>query len=174
MNVALITAGGSGQRMHQDIPKQFLNVFDKPIVIYTLEAFEKHPDIDAIIVACLDGWQEILKAYAKQFHIKKLKWVVTGGENGQESIYNCIKVLEKECKQDDTVVIHDGNRPLVSGDIISDSIAKSKKYGSAVAAIPCTEAILMTDDRMKSEKSIPRDKLMRTQTPHAFPLKEII
>ena len=83
MNVALIIAGGSGTRMHQDIPKQFLNVYDKPVIIYTLEAFQKHPDIDAIEVVCLDGWHEILWAYAKQFNISKLKWVISGGENGQ-------------------------------------------------------------------------------------------
>ena len=90
VNVALIIAGGSGQRMNQDIPKQFINVYDKPVIIYTLEAFQKHPNIDAIAVVCLDGWQEILRAYAKQFNIFKLKWIYTGGENGQESIKNGI------------------------------------------------------------------------------------
>ena len=88
MNVALLTAGGSGQRMHQDIPKQFINVYDKPVIIYTLEAFQKHPDIDAIQVVCLDGWLEILLAYAQQFKITKLIDVVPGGESNQASIRN--------------------------------------------------------------------------------------
>ena len=80
MNIALITAGGNGTRMHQDIPKQFLNVNNKPIIVYTMEAFQNHPDIDAIEVVCLDGWHQILEAYAKQFNITKLVGIVSGGK----------------------------------------------------------------------------------------------
>ena len=94
MNIALIIAGGSGQRMHQDIPKQFLNVFDKPVIIYTLEAFQKHPDIDVIAVVCIEGWGNVLDAYAKQFGIDKLKHIVPGGDNGQSSILNGLFELE--------------------------------------------------------------------------------
>ena len=94
MNVAIIIAGGSGSRMHQDIPKQFINVYDKPVIIYTLEGFQRHPEIDAIEVVCLDGWHDILKAYARQFNIDKLKWVVSGGKTGQESIRNGVYHLE--------------------------------------------------------------------------------
>lgn len=83
MNVALIIAGGTGARMRQEIPKQFLNVNDKPVVIYTLEAFQSHPDIDKIGVVCVDGWHDILKAYARQYRIDKLDWVVSGGENAR-------------------------------------------------------------------------------------------
>ncbi len=75
MNVAMIIAGGSGQRMHQDIPKQFLNVYDKPVIVYTMEVFQLHPDIDKICVVCIEGWEEVLKAYARQFGITKLEWV---------------------------------------------------------------------------------------------------
>jgi len=87
-NIAIIIASGSGKRMWQDIPKQFLNVYDKPILLYTLQSFEEHPQIDAIEVVCLDGWHDILKAYCKQFNITKLKWVISGGETAQESIRN--------------------------------------------------------------------------------------
>ena len=90
MNIGLIIAGGYGNRMQQDIPKQFINIYDKPIIIYTLESFQKHPQIDAIEVVCLEGWTDVLKAYAKQFNIDKLRWVVTGGKTGQESIRNGI------------------------------------------------------------------------------------
>lgn len=174
MNIALITAGGCGTRMKQDIPKQFINVNDKPVIIYTLEAFQKHPDIDAIIIACLSGWHEIMKAYIKQYHITKLKWIVEGGENGQQSIFNCLKKLKEECSREDIVVIHDGNRPLVSGEVISDCIVKCHLYGSGVACIPCTEATLETNDRNSSIKSISRDILVRTQTPHAFTLEKLL
>ena len=84
MNIAIIIAGGSGSRMGQDIPKQFINVYDKPVLIYTLESFQRHPQIDAIEVVCIDGWHDILWAYAKQFNIYKLKWVISGGKTGQE------------------------------------------------------------------------------------------
>ena len=86
MTVAIIIAGGSGKRMRQEIPKQFINVNDKPVLIYTLEAFEKHPEVDKILVVCIEGWQDILSAYARQNHITKLEWIVSGGETGQESI----------------------------------------------------------------------------------------
>jgi 2-C-methyl-D-erythritol 4-phosphate cytidylyltransferase len=174
MNIALIIAGGSGQRMHQDIPKQFLNVEDKPIVIYTLEAFQSHPDIDAIVVVCIDGWHEILRAYAKQFNITKLHTIVSGGRNGQESIRNGLMAIRKDFKPEDFVLIHDAIRPMVSEEIISDCIEKCKLYGSAIASIPCAEAMLETNDKCSSISSYDRDKLMRTQTPQAFQLKKLL
>ncbi|MFU0799094.1 MAG: putative 2-C-methyl-D-erythritol 4-phosphate cytidylyltransferase [Xylanivirga thermophila] len=174
MNIALIIAGGSGQRMHQDIPKQFINVKDKPVIIYTLEAFQKHPDIDAIQVVCLDGWHEILIAYAKQFNITKLVSVVSGGKNGQASIKNGIFAIKEKFNNEDIVLVHDAIRPMVSSEIISDNIAKCKLYGSAIAAIPCTEAILETENKKTSNSIYDRDKLMRTQTPQAFPLGKLI
>ena len=96
MNVGLLIAGGSGQRMNQDIPKQFLNVNDKPVIVYTLEAFQKHPNIEKICVVCIEGWEEVLRAYAKQFGITKLSWVVKGGSTGQESIKNGIWAMKDE------------------------------------------------------------------------------
>ena len=90
MNIALIIAGGRGMRMGQEIPKQFLTVNDKPVIAYTMEAFQKHPDVDAIAVVCVDGWESILAAYARQYGITKLKHIIPGGENGQGSIRNII------------------------------------------------------------------------------------
>jgi 2-C-methyl-D-erythritol 4-phosphate cytidylyltransferase len=174
MNIALIIAGGSGQRMNQDIPKQFLNVNDKPIIIYTLAAFQKHPDIGAIAVVCVDGWHDVLRAYAKQFGITKLKWIFHGGENGQSSIRNGIHGLAKECDKQDTVLIHDANRPMVSTEIISGCIATCRLHGSGIAAIPCAEAMLVTQNGRSSGATIHRDTLRRTQTPHAFPLEKLV
>ena len=94
MNIAIIIAGGSGQRTGQDIPKQFINVYDKPILIYTLEGFQKHPQIDEIGLVCLDGWHDVVRAYAKQFNIDKLKWIISGGETAQESIREGVYYLE--------------------------------------------------------------------------------
>jgi len=174
MNIALIIAGGNGIRMHQDIPKQFINVNNKPIIIYTLEAFQNHPDIDAIEVVCIDGWHDILMAYAKQFNIDKLTWIVSGCKCGQESIKKGLLDIKSKFHEDDVVLIHDAIRPLVSQEIISDNIVKCKKYGNAITAIPCAEAMLKTEDRIYSNSQIDRNKLMRTQTPQAFILKEIL
>lgn len=176
MNIAMIIAGGKGVRMNQDIPKQFLNIHDKPVIVYTLQAFQKHPEIDAIMVVCLDGWQEILKAYTHQFNITKLKWIVTGGENGQESIFNGIKELEKECNQEDLVLVHDGIRPNISQEIISNCIAECRLHGSAITVIPCAEAMLLREEEKggSAKALVSRDSLARTQTPQAFPLSKLL
>ncbi|SEG46606.1 2-C-methyl-D-erythritol 4-phosphate cytidylyltransferase [Butyrivibrio sp. Su6] len=171
--VALIIAGGTGARMHQDIPKQFLTVNEKPVIVYTLEAFQNHPEIDSIAVVCVDGWEQMLLAYAKQFNITKLEHIVKGGDNGQGSIRNGVYELEKFFDKDDIVLIHDAIRPMVSAEIISDCIMKTKQYGNAITAIPCAEAMLTTDDGVVSEESYSRDKLKRTQTPQGFKLGEI-
>lgn len=168
MNIALVLAGGSGKRTEQDIPKQFMNVFDKPVIIYTLETFQKHPDINGIIVSCLEGWEEILQAYARQYGIEKLKWVVSGGENGQSSARKALLELQKVCSKEDIVLIHDAVRPMVSADIISDCIVTCKKYGSGLSAIHCQETIMRTDDGVCGEESIHRDDIMRVMTPQAY------
>lgn len=171
--IALIIAGGSGNRMHQDIPKQFLTVNEKPVIVYTLEAFQAHPEIDAIAVVCIEGWEHVLQAYAKQFNITKLKHVVPGGENGQGSIRNGVYELEKLYDKDDIVLIHDAIRPMVSAEIISDCITKTRKYGNAITVIPCAEAMIQTEDAIVSTGSYPRDRLKRTQTPQGFKIGDI-
>jgi 2-C-methyl-D-erythritol 4-phosphate cytidylyltransferase len=171
--VALLIAGGSGHRMGQDIPKQFLTVNEKPVIVYTLEAFQKHPEIDSIGVVCLDGWENVLRAYARQFNISKLDYIFPGGDCGQASIRNGLFGLEKVFQSDDIVLIHDAIRPMVSADIISDCIVKTKKYGNAITVIPCAEAMLETEDGKESVGLYPRDQLKRTQTPQGFRLGEI-
>lgn len=172
-NIALIIAGGSGNRMHQDIPKQFLTVNERPVIIYTLEAFEQHPEIDAIGVVCIDGWEQVLWAYAKQFNISKLQHVIKGGKNGQDSIRNGVMELEKHYQAEDLVLIHDAIRPMVSAEIISDCIRVAREYGNATTVIPCAEAMLQTEDGIRSTGSYPRDRLKRTQTPQAFKIGDI-
>lgn len=173
MNIGMIIAGGSGHRMRQEIPKQFINVNDKPIIIYTLEAFENHPDIDEIGVVCIEEWQNVLKAYAKQYHITKLKWIIQGGENGQASIRNGVMEAEKRYSPDDILLIHDAIRPMVSSEIISDCIIQCNKYGSAISVVPCNTAVLHKDNDEWSENVIRRDELALTQTPQAFNIKTI-
>lgn len=172
-NIGLLIAGGSGNRMHQDIPKQFLTVNDRPVIVYTLEAFEKHPEIDVIAVVCILGWEQVLWAYAKQFNITKLKYIIPGGKNGQDSIRNGVFELEKYFTSDDLVLIHDAIRPMVSAEIISDNIRVAMEYGNAITVIPCAEAMLQTDDGIEADSSYPRDRLKRTQTPQAFRIGDI-
>lgn len=173
MTIALITAAGVGSRMGQDIPKQFLHIYDKPVIIYTLEAFQNHPEVDVIAVVCLEEWKPVLRAYSRQFNITKLQHIVQGGASGQESIRNGLFELERHFDGDSIVLIHDGNRVNVSSEIISDCIVKVRQYGNAIPCIPCAEAIMETDDGVVSSTLLPRERLKRTQTPHGFVLRDI-
>lgn len=172
-NIALIIAGGSGKRMGLDIPKQFYNINNKPVIIYTLEAFEKNPLIDKIEVVCIDGWEDFLKKYAEQYNISKLSWIVKGGETGQESIRNGVYNLADKCKPDDTIIIHDGVRPLIDDEILSDVIVKCEKYGNGVSSMPYNEQIFIKSDDVSTTKYIPRETLMRVVTPQAYKLDKL-
>lgn len=176
MIVAVLTAAGTGSRMGQNIPKQFMHIENKPIIIHTMEAFQNHPSVDAIAVATLPAWIDVLKAYAAQFNIIKLRWVVTGGNTGQESICNALNKVKEDLQDDSTIImVHDGNRCMVSSEIISDSLATFKEHGSAVAAIPCVEAVFRSEDKgVSSVISIPREQLFRTQTPHTYTLGKLL
>ena len=176
MNIALIIAGGSGNRMGQDIPKQFINVYDKPVIIYTLDGFQNHPMIDAIEVVCLDGWHDVLWAYAHQFNISKLKWVVSGGETGQESIRNGVYNLEGKVDDDDIVIVHDGIRPLVEDEVLTDVINTASKYGNGVTSLPYNEQIFIVnpDDISTTKQFIPRETIRRVSTPQAYRFKRLL
>lgn len=173
MNIALILAGGSGQRMGQEIPKQFLTVNEKPVIIYTLENFEKCEKIDEILVVCIDGWQHVLRAFAKQFDIKKLKFIIEGGTTAQESIKKGVDKLFSEYGGGHNVVIHDGIRPLVDESVLDDVIEKCKKYGNAVTSMPYNEQIFIKSDEATTNKYIPRETLRRVSTPQAYKLGKL-
>ena len=168
--IAIIIAGGTGHRMGQDIPKQFINVYDKPVIIYTLEGFQKHPLVDSIVVVCIDGWHDVLRAYAKQFSITKLVDIISGGESGQESIRNGVYALEGKCSDDDIVIIHDGIRPLVDAEVLTDVIQVAKEKGNAVTSMPYNEQIFIvnSDDEKTTKKFVPRETLRRVSTPQAY------
>ncbi|MCQ2163632.1 MAG: 2-C-methyl-D-erythritol 4-phosphate cytidylyltransferase [Bacteroidales bacterium] len=175
MNIALLTAGGTGNRMGQDIPKQFMCIDNQPVIIYTLQAFQHHPEIDSIAVVCLSGWDVILQAYANQYNITKLKWIFEGGSSNQESIYNGIQGLKNAgCSESDIVLVHDGVRPLVDPRIITENIAVCKEYGYAVTGMTCKEAIMELIDNTVVNIDIPRERLVRTQTPHTYALGTLL
>ncbi len=175
MNIAVIIAGGSGSRMGQSIPKQFITIHDKPVLVYTLEGFQNHPMIDAIEVVCIDGWQEVVSAYARQFSIDKLKWMVTGGNTGQESIRNGVFYLEGKCADNDIIVIHDGIRPLVDEFVLTDVIDTAREKGNAVTSMPYNEQIFIVNqaDPTTTSKYIPRETLRRVATPQAYKFSKL-
>lgn len=166
MNVAILTAAGVGTRLGQEVPKQFLSIDDKPLIVYSLEKFQRHPDIDAIAVVCLKGWEGMLEAYARQFEITKLRWIFLGGATGMQSIQNAVFGLEKDLKPDDIVLVQDGIRVNTSQRIISDCIRMTKEKGVAIAAIPIAEAPFYVEGDQVT--GLDRRKLLRSQTPHGI------
>lgn len=173
MNVAIITAAGVGSRMDKLIPKQFIEIENKPLIIYTLQKFQNCNQIDSIILVCLDGWKDYMKELTETYNLTKVGHIVSGGKTGQDSIYNGLQTAKTHYDNDSIIIIHDGNRPLVSNDIIVEGINVCKKKGNAVAYVPCQEVMLLTDDKEKSTKQIDRSLLVRTQTPHVFRLDDL-
>lgn len=174
MNVALILAGGMDPTFQMRVPKQFVNVFNRPVIVYTLEAFQKHKDIDAIMVACLNGWQEMVNAYARQFNVDKLKWIVSGGDDGQASARIGILALKDLCRADDVIILHDSIRPFVSEDIITDSIRVCRIHGMGVAAVRTMDTVMRTKDGRVGTESISRYSIIRVQTPQAYRMDRLL
>ena len=170
MNVALILAGGVDPRFQMAIPKQFVIVENRPIIVYTLQVFQNHPQIDKIIVSCLHGWKEMVQAYAKQFDITKMAEIVEGGSDAQESIRKGIQWIKENGRDDDLVVIHDAIRPLVTNDLISDSIKSCREYGMGVAAVRSMDTVMLTEDGVNGQENISRDSIRRIQTPQTYRL----
>ena len=177
MNVALIFAGGSGTRMKTSgIPKQFLEVNGEPIIIHTLEHFEHHPQIDAICVVCIESWIKRLNKYLKRFEIEKVIGVVPGGKDGQESIRNGLNCIRDHFKgvEDIIVLIHDGVRPLINEQLISDNIASVKANGSAVTVAPAIETIVRINDERKLTDVVDRSRCYIARAPQSFYLKDVL
>ena len=176
MNTALIFAGGSGIRMNTTgLPKKFLKVNDKPIIIHTIDHFEENPEIDVICVVCIDGYIDYLEKSLKKFNIQKVKMIVPGGKDGQESIYNGLKALhEAYGDQEDTIVlIHDGVRPLINTKLISDNIACVKKHGTAITVAPASETIITVKDEKNVSGIVDRSKCFLARAPQGYYLKDI-
>ncbi len=173
MNVAIIIAGGVGCRMGHDIPKQFITVEDKPVLAYTLENFQSHPMIDAIEVVCIDGWQQDVEAYVEKYNITKLKWIVTGGATAQESIRNGVEYLKEKVADEDTIIIHDGIRPLVDIEVLTDVIETCHRCGNGVTSLPYNEQIFVIDDEVSTISYIPRETLRRVSTPQAYKFNKL-
>lgn len=180
MNIAVIFAGGSGLRMHtKSRPKQFLDLNGKPIIIYTLELFDNHPGIDAIVVACIESWIPFLEKQLRKFEINKVVKIVPGGESGQASIYNGLCAAEAYIKRknvasdDTTVLIHDGVRPLITEETITDNINKVAEVGSCITCIPATETLVVRQHDGSLEIPSRADSLI-ARAPQSFLLSDIL
>ncbi|WP_413538297.1 IspD/TarI family cytidylyltransferase [Enterococcus malodoratus] len=168
MITALIIAGGVGKRMGQDIPKQFITIEGKPIIIYTLESFEHHPLVDRVLVVCKSGWEETLWGYIKEYDLEKVQWIISGGSKGQESINNGVQFLKEYSDDNDTIIIHDGIRPLVDEIVLSDVIVKCQEHGNGVTSLPYNEQIFLKDTEETTKQYIDRNTLRRVSTPQAY------
>ncbi len=178
MNIGVIFAGGTGTRMNStSCPKQFLKLYGKEIIVYTIEHFQKHEEIDAISIACLESWIPYLKELVKKYNLFKVKWIVPGGINGQESIYNGIKVAYAGTANDEksVVLIHDGVRPLINETLISDCIRCVKEKGSAITTVPAIETIAIAGEGANEiTDTIDRSKIMIVRAPQCFYMGDII
>ncbi|MEE6635747.1 IspD/TarI family cytidylyltransferase [Limosilactobacillus pontis] len=176
MNIAVIFAGGVGRRMHsKDIPKQFLRLHDKPIIIHTLELFERNSNIDAIIVACLKDYIGYLNKLVSEYSLKKVQKIVPGGDTGQESIFNGLKAAASIGNRDkDIVLIHDGVRPLINDNTINDNIKSVKKFGSAITSVKAKETIIVVDDEENIVSVNDRSRSRLARAPQSFYLNDIL
>lgn len=176
MNIGVIFAGGVGKRMNSRVkPKQFINVYGKPIIIHTLEIFENHEEIDAIIVACLESWIPYLNDLLEKFNIHKVVKVVPGGGSGQESIYNGLVAAEEVAGGERSIVlIHDGVRPLIHAKTISDNIASVKEHGSAITSVKVKETVLVVSEDNSIDSVPKREDTRLARAPQSFYLDEIL
>lgn len=177
MNIAIIFAGGLGQRLNNgenSTPKQFLKINDKPIIIRTLELFQTHKDIDKIYISIHPDYYEYMQELVKYYYITKAAGIVNGGETGQESIYNALKLAQKENPQDSIVLIHDGVRPNITEEVITKNIECTKKNGNAITCTSCFETILISENGINPEHVPYRKDTYAAQAPQTFHLGEVI
>ncbi len=174
-NIGIVFAGGIGSRMEiKDIPKQFLKVNGKSIIIHTLEYFDNHPEIDDIYISCVGEWIPYLNKQLAAHNITKVRAVVEGGATGQDSIYNALIKAREENDSDSVVLIHDGVRPYITEKLISDNIKSVKKNGTAITTTPCFETILISQDGVNIDEVPFRKDTYAAQAPQSFYLDELL
>ena len=175
MVTALIFAGGTGKRMNsRSKPKQFLEVHGKPIIIYTLEHFEYNEQIENIVVVCIENWIEELKGMLKRYGIRKVSMIIPGGETGHDSIYLGLVAMKEKMQEDDIVLIHDGVRPLINEELITENIKAVMKYGNAITAEAARESVIRSIDGELIADVPPRDQMYTAKAPQSFRFGDII
>ena len=174
--IAVIFAGGVGKRMHsKDLPKQFLKIHEKPIIVHTVELFNDHPEIDSIVIACVTEWIDYLNSLITKYNLGKVRMVVPGGNTAQQSIFKGLEAAELISeKNDDIVLIHDGVRPLITSKTISDNIRSVKEHGSAITSVKVKETVLLVDQDESIREVPSRSDSRLARAPQSFFLKDII
>lgn len=167
-NFVILLAGGVGKRMHSDIPKQFIEVDGKPIVVYTIEKFQKNDQVDKIVVVCVKDWIDYLKELVAKYSLTKVQWVIPGGNTGHESISNGVLFLEDKINPEDFVIVHDAVRPVVPQGAIDELLRVAHEHGNASSSTVCHPPIVYTDDFVSGIKDIDREHVMLTASPQAF------
>lgn len=169
MNIGVILAGGVGSRMGIiDKPKQFIDVYGKPVIIYVLETFDNHPDIDHIAIVCLKEWVEDIKILIRKYELNKVRWIIEGGATRQESVHNAVENLQQYCSNEDILIIHDSVRPLVSHRIITDNIREATKHGAVDTVISTSDTIVKSVNNTTISEIPKRSELYSGQTPQSF------
>ena len=174
MNIAIVFAGGSGVRMGAGVPKQFLEINGKPIIVHTLQLFQCHDMIDKIYISVLADYIPYMKELVDEYRLNKVADVIPGGETAQDSIYNALKKAESENAEDSIVLLHDGVRPFVSYEVISNNIRSVQEKGNAITCTPCFETIMISKDGSHVDSVPYRKETFAAQAPQSFYLKDII
>lgn len=173
-NHVILLAGGIGSRVGGPMPKQFLSLNDKPVIVHTLENFEKNPNIDGITIVCVKEWIQHLKEILVEYKILKVTDIIEGGETGHDSTRNGIFSLRDKLGKDDYIIIHDAARPILPQAAINDMLKIAHEKGNASLAIPCYETVIYTDDGKCGDKQLDRTSIMRIQTPQTYNYEKIL
>ena len=164
----ILLAGGVGKRMGADIPKQFINIAGKPIIVHSIENFQRNEQIDKIVIVCVKEWIEFAKDIIKEYNLTKVEWIIEGGSTGHDSIRNGVFFLKDKIKKNDFVVIHDAVRPILPQKAIDEVLRVAHEKGNASSSIVCHPPIVYTEDRESSVKDIDREHVMLTASPQAY------
>ena len=167
-NYLILLAGGSGKRMQSSIPKQFIEVDHKPIIVYSIENFQRNKQIDKIVVVCIKDWIKHLRELVEQYGLSKVEWIIEGGDTCHDSIRNGVFFLKDKIEQDDFVIIHDAVRPILPQKAIEEVLRVAHDKGNASSSIACHPPIVYTDDFQSGTSDIDREHVMLTASPQAF------
>lgn len=173
-NYVILLAGGTGTRMGANMPKQFLIVEDKPVIVHTIENFQRNKNIEGIVVVCIKEWITYMESIVDEYNLTKVKWVIEGGSTGHDSTRNGIFFLKDKINEDDFIIIHDAARPILPQKAIEDMLETAQLNGNASLAIPCYETAIITNDKKSGIEDLDRNSFMRVQTPQAYLYKDIL
>lgn len=167
-NYVILLAGGVGKRMGGDIPKQFMEVDSKPIIVYTLERFQRNPQIEKIVVVCVKDWIDHLRELIEQYSLTKVKWIIEGGDTGHDSIRNGVFFLKDKIEPGDFVVVHDAVRPILPQKAIDEVLRVAHENGNASSSIVCHPPIVYTEDGKSGITDVDREHVMLTASPQVY------